>query len=147
MFCDEASPGAAFIGEDMSEIKFRLIEKGQIVGYERWNSIAGKWCYDTKSDGIFDIRNEFIPHTDKEQFTGLKDKNGKEIDWWEGDLLKSPEGEICIIEYNPYGAGFYLKNPKYKNGYWYPIYKVRKTWKKIGNIHETPDLLAERAKK
>ena len=25
-----------------------------------------------------------------EQFTDLKDKNGKDLDWWEGDILKSP---------------------------------------------------------
>lgn len=72
----------------MREIKFRLIQKGKIVGYERWNSIAGKWCYDTKPDGVFDIRNKFIPHTDKDRFTGLHDKNGKELDWWEGDVFE-----------------------------------------------------------
>jgi hypothetical protein len=48
------------------ELRFRLIENGKIVGYERWNSLAGKWCYDTKPDGAFGIKNEFIPHTDKE---------------------------------------------------------------------------------
>jgi len=56
------------------EIKFRLIKNRKVVGYERWNSLAGKWCYDTNPDGCFDIRNTFIPHTDKDQFADLKDK-------------------------------------------------------------------------
>ena len=49
------------------EIKFRLTKDGKIVGYERWQSLAGKWCYDIKPDGVFDVRNDFIRHNDKEQ--------------------------------------------------------------------------------
>lgn len=76
-----------------------------------------------------------------QQFAGLHDKNGKDLDWWEGDLLQGPDGLICFIEYNHIAAGFYLKNPKYPTSYWYPIYKVRNTWKKIGDIHTTPALM------
>lgn len=70
----------------MGEIKFRLIERGEAVGYERWNGIAGKWCYDTKFYGSFSIHNSFIPHTDKEQFSGEFDTRGIPI--FVGDKVK-----------------------------------------------------------
>ena len=70
------------------------------------------------------------------QSTGLKDKNGVDLDWWEGDTLKSPDGERAIIVYNTLGAGFYAKRPQ-DNYFWLPIYKVWKQgWSRIGNIHE-----------
>lgn len=72
------------------------------------------------------------------QYTGLKDRNGKDV--WEGDLLRTPEGDIMVSEWRdaqiitrcvrPY-------NPRYKNSltFAYPVSVV------IGNIHDNPELL------
>ena len=74
------------------------------------------------------------------QYTGLKDRNGKDV--WEGDLLRTPEGDIMVAEWidaqiitrcvRPY-------NPRYKNSltFAYPVSVV------IGNIHDNPELLEE----
>lgn len=61
------------------ELKFRLIIDNKVVGYERWDTLAEKWCYDTELDGSFDIKNPFISHTDKRQFSNRVDVKGREL--------------------------------------------------------------------
>jgi len=131
-------------------IKFRLILDGKIVGYEKWypgekhsieSDMTGwaakpRWLYsfDNKAWGII-----YIEHDHKEQFAGLHDKNGKDLDWWEGDIFaRASDSQIEGTVIYDLGC-FWLDRIR---GGRTPLYECTDyQMYKIGNIHENGDLL------
>jgi hypothetical protein len=73
------------------------------------------------------------------QYTGLKDKNGKEI--YEGDILGGPYPNQPIVEWENIADGT-LGGPVSVG---YEIAGI--DYEVIGNIYESPELLAESANK
>lgn len=70
------------------------------------------------------------------QYTGLKDKNGKEI--YEGDILINDDDEIAVIKYSDTDALFELIIDDVAENF---SNESSKWWEVIGNIYDNPELL------
>ena len=135
----------------MREIKFRI-----------WDKDNAYWLPGELNSSEWLTLNEYIKQEQEDncilmQYTGLKDKNGKEI--YEGDIVKAvgqSENYIQIIEFHnsaeSCGRGWIGRNIKRLAN---PVKKTPEkdisdrfsyfcwptTWEVIGNIYENPELL------
>lgn len=135
------------------EIKFRgkRIKNGEWVygSLLLWSDGDATILQNNDGNNNFVWKREVDPNT-VGQFTGLKDKNGKEI--YEGDIMclsdRGSHKEEVIVEHGLYGWTFY--NPKtatfHSDGShtYYAVENYRfmfGTGVCIGNIHDNPELL------
>lgn len=133
----------------MRTIKFRAWDTANNNYLLGLNILCGKDGFDGgwmgNNEDAWPFRNK--EEVDLEQFTGLLDKNGKEI--YEGDIITWGElasdrfGTVNFsVEYDARFASFGFRSslglqPFTWEGSVYPVIDV----KVIGNIHENPDLL------
>lgn len=107
----------------MREIKFRAWN----IKYKLYEDITDLYWFEEEFVHSFDDERFVF-----EQYTGLKDKNGKEI--FEGDILASGSYKK---------AGFVCGEMKWddREAAWGKFWPLSQ-FEVIGNIHENPELMA-----
>ena len=105
----------------MREIKFRAWDTTlkRLIPKPRWQT-----CYN-------DVNSILM------QYTGLKDKNGKEI--YEGDIVKSNDHSIWVVKWDCDYASFMIQSFGNRGLSWL----MHITPEVIGNIYENPELVGE----
>lgn len=141
----------------MREIKFRgkRLDNGEwIYGsllVSHFKDDKKERYFITQFSGNYTFEHEVDPNT-VGQFTGLRDKNGRDI--WEGDIFKEDGSEIVrsvfrvpgglAFEDNPVSFGYDHRAPVYPYSSIAEMQSV--SWlsqccEVIGNIHDDPELL------
>jgi uncharacterized phage protein (TIGR01671 family) len=116
------------------------------------NRMFGPFTLKELSDGRISVDEPdgrgyiFLDESDLMQYTGLKDKGGKEI--YEGDILSCKtnshrEAENMEVYYDQYDGAYGLRDPTRKIGGNLLFFHIG-TPEVIGNIYENPELLANR---
>jgi uncharacterized phage protein (TIGR01671 family) len=125
----------------MREIKIRAWDKKN----KKWLD-GNEWAFDPEtSKGWYLEFGEMMDEIEDiviVQYTGLKDKNGKEI--WEGDLIQNEDGRICeVIWFQNYGQwdAFVKKIIKHDSASGFSPEEWWHCIEIIGNIYENPELL------
>ena len=121
----------------MRSLKFRF-----------WNALTGKYeeysdLFFIRGDGVICSNDSVENNLEAEQYTDLKDKNGKEI--YEGDILRDVcDEEVwnCKVEYDNNYAQFYCDSNR--SECWSFEDAKYDELEVIGNIHENPELLDKR---
>lgn len=130
----------------MREIKFRGQRKddkewiygGIAFGGEKFENrvyITNPKVHDEGVLWLYDVENETVG-----QYTGLKDKNGKEI--YEGDILSSGYAVTFVDSYDPSNLGldscWYAQRNNFES--YFPLI-IGEDYEVMGNIYENPELL------
>ena len=127
----------------MREIKFRAWFEGhmyEIAKLDFWGDPDQATCdmarMSLNEDGYEEEFEVYLHEVELMQYTGLKDKNGKEI--YEGDIVKTEVIGVglrdCKVIYDDYEQRFMAVYGTTK-------IKLSDSMEVIGNIYENPELL------
>jgi uncharacterized phage protein (TIGR01671 family) len=116
----------------MREIKFRKWHK-ELEDMTFWDGSKG-------SNNLFwHTLTEYPEMYELMQYTGLKDKNGKEI--YEGDILTTETEKPMVVSWNNKFSSFCLDRDGWAFSHWFGEACDPERCEVIGNKFENPELL------
>lgn len=152
----------------MSEIKFRAWIKSNLKFDKRFYMVEG---IELTKDGytLPQLYGEGVDEIKYMQYTGLKDKNGREIyegdiiNWYHGDAKIDPEEysqnyTLCVVKFGFYNEDCIARNISHNGFYGYYALEINPefgkpqinplSWmlksKVVGNIYENPELMEKK---
>lgn len=127
----------------MRDIKFRAWHKNikEMFTVGQITLEKGIWDYQPENRKNIGVCMPYQPSFILMQYTGLKDKNGKEI--YEGDILRFSDVDTAIVEWNKEYASFIVKPIQ---DYYFDSEILGNAIENnkeevIGNIYDNPELL------
>ena len=122
----------------MREIKFRAWDKTTKTMYDVREL---EWAGGEILTAYIGLHTSDADNIQLMQYTGLKDKNGKEI--YEGDVIRLiPEKVDVVVEWDIRQVGFVMRETKNIGRYHADLGGyTRDAFEIIGNIYENPELL------
>jgi len=114
----------------------------KIIKFRAWDKTEKLWLDVNWWEFWGDPTIEFV------QYTGLKDKNGKEI--YEGDIVRDYNGNILQVQWAYCWARYMMTYDGVTCQYYLEDYNwnkpdcLSKNMEVIGNIYENPELLKEK---
>ena len=130
----------------MREIKFRawVKDRKEIFEVILINYVTKKVTYLFERVGdLLNIRHEKFNDTELMQYTGLKDKNGKEI--YEGDIVKLRANHgIGVVKYYDEWGAFVVEYIKPRQLAVLGMNYYKEDIEILGNIYENSELLGDK---
>lgn len=128
----------------MREIKFRAWHEGNKEMISAQEMGHDELTINPDGRGFVNVNStsprlsQYFPHMIPMQFTGLHDKNGKEI--YEGDIVadRSDSDLVFPVQWDEEHLGYWMPNEFDEEGN-YPISHVQ--LEVVGNIYQNPELL------
>nr|DAI48678.1 MAG TPA: YopX protein [Caudoviricetes sp.] len=126
----------------MREIKFRAWVKDRKAIFEviLIDYVSKKVTYIVERTGhLLNIRHDKFNDIELMQYTGLKDKNNKEI--YDGDIIFLHGSKYKVI-FKTEGARFVLRNNEFELEITF-INNNNKRMEVLGNVYENPELMED----
>lgn len=135
----------------LRQIKFRIWDK-KLNCYENWAETEKNLLEEIliHPKGLLVAGSSFLDENNfvVQQFTGLQDKNGRDI--FEGDIVLLQEGQCdfaekhtceIFVKQTDHSAAFFHARPLPRDDRYRQFSLYRNTYEIIGNIFENPELL------
>lgn len=104
--------------------------------------LSNEGCVVVNDGGAYDRLDVIVDRYEIEFFTGLRDKNDKDLDWWEGDIFQLGDTGFHHVIVFKDGCFWFERAEAMRTPCW--MLTEHGQMKKAGDIHSNPELMEAR---